>query len=362
VTHGIVSEREGALGLRATIDFAPIGIAHFDTGGRFLLVNDKLCEILGHSREDLLSRTFQEITYPDDLGGCIELNKRLAAREIPSYTHEKRFVRMNGSTVWVRISVSSVHDSRHPGAAFFIGIAEDISEQRGAQALAERAVGLRDEMMAIVAHDLRTPLQTIVVSAAALEKQALDAERRARLLAMVQRTARKMDSLLTDLLDVSRIEAGRLVVNRSRVDVTALLREACDLFESLAHQANVTLACDVDPALPHVAADPARLLQALLNILSNALKFTPRAGRILLQGALGKTGGVRLSVTDTGAGISPEHLGRVFDRFWQADRTAGVGAGLGLTIARGIVEAHGGRIWAESAPGRGTTIAFEIPE
>ncbi|HET9483117.1 MAG TPA: PAS domain S-box protein, partial [Xanthomonadales bacterium] len=142
-TPSLAAERETARGLRATIDLAPVGIAHFGLDGRFLLVNDRMCAILGYAREELLARTFQEITFPEDLAGCIAQTARVAGGEIASYQQEKRFVHRDGTTVWTRVTVSAVRDD-DGAVAFFVGVCEDVSEhqrlaaaQREAQAAAE---------------------------------------------------------------------------------------------------------------------------------------------------------------------------------------------------------------------------------
>lgn len=360
-------ERESARGLRATIDLAPIGIAHLDVNGRFLLVNDRLCEILGYARDDLLAHTFQEITFADDIATCIALNAQLSAGDIPSYRQEKRFVRRDGSIVWSRVTVSSIRDAKGD-VLFFVGIAEDISEQRkvaqahrDARAQAERATRLRDEMVAVVAHDLRNPLHTIAIGLETMLRFPLpDDERVNRQLVIMQHSVRSMNRLILDLLDVTRIEAGNLAVAQEHVKVRALLNDALELFEGPARERELSLTCTVPDGLPGVIGERDRLIQVLSNLIGNAVKFTPPRGRISVRARL-LDAHLGVSVEDTGPGISGEDLPHLFDRFWQADRAARGGTGLGLAIAKGIVEAHGGHIWAESLLGRGTTFHFTIP-
>ena len=367
VPHITPIEREGARGLRATIDLAPIGIAHFDVNGRFLLVNDRLCEILGYAREDLLTRTFQEITFTDDLASCMALNSQLSAGAVPSYRHEKRFVRRDGSTVWSRVTVSSIRDAKDD-VAFFVGIVEDISEQReiaqanrDARAQAERATRLRDEMLAVVAHDLRSPLHTIAIGLETMLKLSPPDDQRAnRQVVIMQRSVRSMNRLILDLLDVTRIEAGTLVVAQEHVRVRALLNDALELFEVPAREREVSLTCNAPDGMPCVIGERDRLIQVLSNLIGNAVKFTPPGGRISVR-ARPLDEHLDVSVEDTGPGISGEDLPHLFDRFWQADRARRAGTGLGLAIAKGIVEAHGGHIWAESLLGRGTAFHFTIP-
>lgn len=231
--------------------------------------------------------------------------------------------------------------------------------EQEARARAERASHLRDEVLAIVAHDLRNPLHTIAIASAMLESSQPE-EARLRQLETIRRATERMNVLISDLLDASSIEVGSLSIQRGRIDVAALLAEARDLFERQAQPRGLSFECEVATDLPPVAGDRGRLMQVIANLIGNALKFTDTGGAIRLR-AHAEHGMVEISVEDSGRGIAPEHLPHVFDRFWRADREARTGAGLGLAIAKGIVEAHGGRIWAESTPGRGTTIHFTVP-
>lgn len=366
--------------LAATIEFAPLGIAHFDRDGRFHLANRKLCEMLGYPRAELLRHNFLELTFADDVAHCLELTHRLAAGEIPGYRHEKRFVRADGTLVWTCVTVSAVRGA-DGDVDFFIGIAEDITERRNADELrreaqaqlqkakdeavkalraAEKSRQLRDEMVAIVAHDLRNPLHTIALAAATLESTALDAQRRERLHEIVRQTAVNMGGLLDDLLDVSRLESGTFAIEHAPVSPRALAESMDRLFDARAAEKEIAWELRIEPRLPDVQGDPRRLEQVLSNVIGNALKFTPRGGRITLT-CRSTPGGVEFAVADSGCGIAPENLEHLFDRFWKADPASHSGAGLGLAIARGIVEAHGGRIWAESEPGVGTCLRMEIP-
>jgi signal transduction histidine kinase len=233
--------------------------------------------------------------------------------------------------------------------------------ERVARAQAERATQLRDEMLAMVAHDLRDPLHTIAVGLETLLKlQPADVERAARQIAVMQRTVRSMNRMILALLDVTRIEGGNFVVAREHVQVQPLLDEVLELFEALAKERGISLTCHAPEGLPDVIGERDRLIQVLSNLIGNAVKFTPPRGRISVNAQLLKKT-LHFSVEDTGSGIPSESLPQLFDRFWQADRTGRVGTGLGLPIAKAIVEAHDGRIWAESVVGRGTTFHFTVP-
>jgi signal transduction histidine kinase len=234
-----------------------------------------------------------------------------------------------------------------------------LRNERTARVEAEKAAKLRDDVLAILAHDLRNPMHSILAAAQMLAMTDENAKRE-RQLAIIHRATRTMEGLINDLLDIARIEAGNFVMNTDVVDVEKLIREAVELFEPQATARQIGLAVTVDDNLPCIRADEDRLLQVLSNLLGNALKFS-NAGTTIHARATRGEGRVHLSVKDSGGGILAEHLEHVFERFWQADRSSRAGAGLGLAICKAIVEAHGGTIRAASAVGRGTTMHFEIP-
>lgn len=240
-------------------------------------------------------------------------------------------------------------------------VALDESERRRLEA--EAAVRSRDEVLSIVSHDLRNPVSTVMMSAGLLadpEFALSDADRRKQI-DVIGRSAHRMNRLIQDLLDVARIEGQRLTIDCRCEDPAALAVETCEAFRPIAADKSIDLACDIDHDLPRVSADRDRVAQVLSNYLNNALKFTPSGGSVVLRATLASDGGVRLSVSDTGPGISAEDLPHVFDRFWQAKRTAHLGSGLGLAIAKGIAEAHHGRVGVESTPGKGSTFWFVLP-
>jgi PAS domain S-box-containing protein len=218
---------------------------------------------------------------------------------------------------------------------------------------AQQAVRTRDDIMAVVSHDLRNPLSTIAMTCGLLE---LDPgpELRAQAQRSIGRATKQMDRLIQDLLDVSRIDSGGLSMQLTTVEVAALIDEAYAMALPLAQDRRVQLERRVAEGTHFVDGDRDRLLQVLGNLIGNALKFVPAGGKISI-GAQDAYGQTRIWVSDTGPGISPESLPKVFDRFWQADRQGGHGAGLGLTIAKSIIEAHGGQIGVQSREGGGST-------
>jgi signal transduction histidine kinase len=225
------------------------------------------------------------------------------------------------------------------------------------------AILARDQMLGVVAHDLRNPLTAAQVAAAAIlralpEDAGSGLPRNAAL--TVEFSVQRATRLIRDLLDVTRLEAGTLVLERRPQAAHELVVEVTDALGQVVSESALELQADVEPDLPPVVGDSERLFRVFSNLVENAAKFTPPGGRIQI-GARRDEKSVLFSVADTGAGIAAEDVPHVFDRYWQGRPTDRRGAGLGLTIAKGIIDAHGGRIWVETTPGRGSTFCFTIP-
>jgi PAS domain S-box-containing protein len=226
---------------------------------------------------------------------------------------------------------------------------------------AMQATRARDEMLGVVAHDLRNPLNTIFMGASLMLEVIADPDSRlSKQAQMVHRAAERMNRLIQDLLDVRRIDSGRMEIEPHPEAVDGLLSEAMDMLRPLATAASLELVCDVDRKTPRVVADSARILQVLSNLVGNAIKFTPAGGRVRVRAEPAERE-VRFVVSDTGPGIAADQLPHIFGRFWQGTRADRRGIGLGLAIAKGIVEAHRGRIWVESQVGVGSEFIFTLP-
>lgn len=228
---------------------------------------------------------------------------------------------------------------------------------------AQNAIRAREDVLHVVSHDLGNSLSAIIVTTTVLlrtlpEEQASE-ELRKRITS-IRDLARRMQRLRQDLLDVASIESGRLAIEWDAWDPGGLAAEALESFAALAAEKGLRLEGDVPPDLPQLEGDRERIMQVLANLLGNAVKFTPADGRVGLH-VQADEGEVRFEVSDTGPGIPAEHIGHVFDRFWKVRTANRQGAGLGLAIAKGIVEAHDGRIWVRSIEGEGSTFVFTLP-
>ncbi len=223
----------------------------------------------------------------------------------------------------------------------------------------QRAVAARDDLLAVVSHDLRNPLSAIAMAASLLKKGADDRDKTLRNGERIGRAAGQMERLISDLLDLAAIESAHLRVEQSTWRVATLVAEAMELMGPLARERNLSLQAVLGNAEATVTCDRDRTLQVFSNLIGNAVKFTPEGGSIVVR-LQPDDDFVRVSVEDTGPGIPAEQLPHIFDRYWQARRADRRGVGLGLSIANGIIAAQGGRIWVESTVGAGTIFHFTL--
>ncbi len=464
------------LRFRAIFEQAAVGMAQVASTGRWLRVNQKLCDILGYSQDEMLQLTFQEITHPEDLQADIGNAQRLLAGEISTYSMEKRYRRKDGTVVWVNVTASPLQDNPlTPG--YYIAVVEDISERKRIQSERERALAQLDTTIAsipdgleiydpsgqliranaaaermlgpgnagcrvetpdgtllqddsaparralrgetisglisvirgpkwelwvsisaspiltsdghvlgsvvtytditalhdlqeqqrilthMVSHDLREPLNVIGGYAGILKSTlgpAGTGEPAEAAIASMIRAVQRMNRMIEDLVDSARSESGQLKLKLSPLSVSdfltgALQRNAAALDISRAR-------FDLPPDLRPVLADADRLERVVINIFSNALKYaTPETPIVVSARQCERE--MLVSVSDEGPGIALHDLNHLFERFYRARRSEGRqgGLGLGLFIAKLLVEAHGGRIWAESEPGKGSTFSFTLP-
>jgi signal transduction histidine kinase len=237
---------------------------------------------------------------------------------------------------------------------------QDLSHER---ARADKSLALRDDFMGIVSHDLLNLLNAIVGMSSLIEKEVAQDNHVERVVSharRVQRSGARMRRLVGDLVDVASIEAGMLAVTRAVADPADVVTEAVETFQAQASGSGISLTTEIVPGVPSIPFDAARILQVLCNLLSNALKFTPTQGAIVVR-VEHRDNNVVCCVSDTGEGIPDDKLEAVFDRFVQLTKNDRRGVGLGLFISKCIVHGHGGRIWVEHRMGGGSTFCFSLP-
>jgi signal transduction histidine kinase len=223
----------------------------------------------------------------------------------------------------------------------------------------------RDDLTHMIIHDLRTPLNSVMMGMQALEEVGDLNEAQQEMLGITMKGGRNLVEIINDLLDISKMEGGALQLERREIEPAALIKAALEQVAALATAKNLTLTTELEPGFPPVMADEAKLLRILVNLLSNALKFTPSGGTVTIAVRTDNAGpSLLFSVTDTGEGIPSEAFGRIFEKFGQVESRQGgraMSTGLGLTFCKLAVEAHGGHIGVESVPGQGSTFRFTIP-
>ncbi len=363
---------------RDLLEAAPDSILEVEPGGRIVLCNAVSERIFGYSRQELQSMTVEDLIPDSSRGGHHHLREAYWKKPTLRPMGSGRTLlaqRRDGSQFPVEISLSPVQaeDGLH-----VIAIVRDATERKAAeeqirevnQQLAmrnhdvERANRLKSEFLASMSHELRTPLHTIIGFTELLAEEAEGPlnDKQKRFLQHVHKDSLHLLALINDILDLSKIEAGRMDLHRERFNPKQVLLETLTGMQQIAAGKNVTLEERVSGDL-HVFADRTRFREILNNLLSNAVKFTPEGGFVLVS-AVKEGRKVRFSVRDTGIGIAAEDQEAIFDKFRQVSSTTrGVreGTGLGLAIVKHLVEMHGGNIHLESEPGQGSTFSFTMP-
>jgi PAS domain S-box-containing protein len=354
--------RESEERYRRIVELANEGVWLIDGEGRTRFANGRMAEMLGCTVEELVGRRVHEFVFEDDLpqGG-----EWIGTQQV-----DFRFRRCDGSEILVLAATSPVTDGEgHTVGA--LGMFSDITLRKHAEAereelldAAERANAAKDDFLAMLSHELRSPLAAIRTWASLLRSGRLDAEKTGRAVEAIERNSITQARLIEDLLDVSRICSGKLALELATVELEAVVDAALDAVRAAADEKQVRLEKVVTGGRSELAGDAARLQQVVWNLVSNAVKFSRPAGVVTVH-LTREEGHAIVSVADTGEGIPPELLPHVFERFRQGDSTSTRshgGLGLGLAIVRHVVELHRGSVHAASAgPGRGATFTVRLP-
>jgi PAS domain S-box-containing protein len=357
--------------LRQTLAIAVDAIVAVDEAQRVIFFNGGAETIFGYTSDEILGQPLERL-----LPSRFRAAHAGQVRSFGKSGDSARRMGQRGSITGVRkdgsefpAEASIAHIDTAKGRVYSV-VLRDITDRRrfeetNAHLVRELqgAVTARDEMMGVVSHDLRNPVNAVKMLAAAILREgdgrSLPGSVSEHAAVMLQ-AARQMDALIQDLLDVSRIESGKMQLAPRVTSISALVEQTRAMLQPQADELQVTISARIPATLPELDVDPERTTQVLSNLIGNAVKYSSPGGTVTIT-ATAEEDVVRVSIADRGIGIPEEELPRVFDRFWQSKRTNRSGAGLGLTIARGIVRAHGGRIWIESRQGEGTTVHFTLP-
>ncbi|MDB5296006.1 MAG: two-component regulatory system protein [Phycisphaerales bacterium] len=370
--------REGEERLRLLVENIRDHAVHtLDPDGRITSWNPGAERVFGFAADEIVGRHMSVLFTPEDLAAAEDRNELATAAKAGRASDDRWQVRRDGTRFWANGVTSAIRDAdgnlrgfakvcRDQTEAKRLGEQRQklLEQEQAARLEAERAVTMKDEFLAVVSHELRTPLTSILIWSNLLATRAVKPADQPAAAETIRRSAENQRQLIDDLLDVSRMTSGKLRLNVREVDAAAVVRAAVDVVRPMADAAGVAVATALDERAGRVAADPDRLQQVVWNLLSNAVKFTPKGGRVSV--GLGRLdGNLRVTVADTGRGISPGFLPFVFDRFRQADasttRAIG-GLGIGLALVRQLVELHGGTVRAESAgEGEGATFTVDLP-
>jgi len=379
ITHSRVVEmalRVSEEQFRTAMEHSPIGMALVAPDGKWLKVNRALCDTVGYSEEELLKIDFQSITHPEDLAADIEKVGVVLSGELATYQMEKRYIHKSGSVVWASLHVSLVRDTA--GAPrYFISQVQDITERKKADEMlrqsfehqrelarqAQAGERARREFLAMMSHEVRTPMNGIIGYGELLAHLPGLPEEGRDYADTIVRSGSALLRILDDILDWSRLDAGALEIMPVPFSPVELLSEIRTLLMPAAIAKRLDMLLEHDPAAENVfAGDAGRLRQIVLNLGGNAIKFTDRGSVTIGARVSGRD--VEFYVRDTGSGIEREMIERLFDPFVQADsshsRRHG-GAGLGLAISRSLASLMGGTLTASSRPGAGSEFVARIP-
>ena len=360
----------GAAELAAVIESIPDAVLVGDAAG-FRHANNAALTVLGARSVEELNQRLNgediEVRQPGT-GALVPREQRPFTRALRGETvNEEIAIRNPGAAgdLVLRVAAAPVRLGKRVAGAVIVGT-DVTGQKRSAQERqlifeqAQQAVADRDHILAVVSHELRNPLNTVSMAATILRDMVPVPETGQKSIASILRAVARMGRMIQDLLDVSVIQVGRLTIDPRPFDVRPVIEEAVEAFASEAAERALTVDVHIEVGLPRVRSDRDRLFQALANLVGNALKATTQGGIVIGARSLDERD-VVLWVRDTGPGIPEEQQGRLFEPYWRGQSTY-KGAGLGLAITRGIVEAHGGRIWLESKPGDGTTFFFTVPK
>ncbi|WP_394821166.1 chemotaxis protein CheB [Pendulispora albinea] len=353
--------------LESLLSSVPDAIYFKDSRGRFIRANKALAERLGRTNpREVVGKTLFEVSGPKDALGPPELDESVLRTGTAQHERLEKHPGTNGVDMWNLATRLPLRD-RQRSIVGVIGIFRDVTERTHAEEKIQESVRRRDQFLAMLSHELRNPLSSIVITTSLLKQEDVDGEagERDKLIEILDRQSQQMARLLDDLLDASRVTQNKITLRKRVVDLAAVAKDAADAVRSLMDARGVHFEVKIDPRPMNVDGDPARLQQIQVNLLSNAAKYTPHGGHVTFEVAPGSGAQAQkaiIRVRDDGVGIPCDMLETVFDLFVQSSRTldrSDGGLGLGLTVVRSLVEMHGGTVTAHSE-GEGKGCEFVV--
>lgn len=343
------NERE----LRQITDTMLDAVYRADANGIIEFASPSCWHVFGYPPESLLRTSVFQHVHPDDI-------EAMRAGMFNTGSAEHRYFHANGSVIWLETLCNLIFTEEGQVEGIVLA-SRDVTQRKRAQHELQELNRLKTEFLSTAAHELRTPLTSIRGFSELLLSRNLDADRQKRFLTMINEQATRLGKLIDDLLDISRLEAKRnLTLAMEPVDMGVLIAQALSPFQESSPQHRFVL--DRCPSYPPVLGDAVRLTQVVENLLSNARKYSPNGGMVAVRVASSDVD-IHVSVQDEGIGMALDEQEHLFEKFYRANasNTATNGTGLGLSISKLIVELHGGAIWAESEPGKGSTFHFTLP-
>lgn len=328
------------------------GLVVVDSQGKVIMMNPAAEKLLGVPKSDKIGESIEDNLKEEQL---LSLVKGAPDRE----GNEIELVSQEDETKKTLRASSAVIENEYGQTVGMVSVLSDITKQKELDAM-------KANFIASVSHELRTPLVAIDKSVSLILSKAAGelTSAQEQFLSIAERNLKRLSLLINDLLDLSKLEAGKMELRKEPSSVDKIIKEVVDALNTWAKTKSITLEVNSEEPLPEVHVDPNRIIQVLNNLIGNAVKFTPNQGKIIIEAKLGASKCIEVSIQDTGIGIAKANLGKVFDKFYQVGERVPTdinGTGIGLSISKEIVELHGGKIWAESEVGYGAKFIFSLP-
>ncbi|HEV2141390.1 MAG TPA: PAS domain-containing sensor histidine kinase [Candidatus Dormibacteraeota bacterium] len=352
--------------LNEILSHAPLGIARVDAHMNVIDVNPRMAGLLRTTQEQMIGESVAKYLRPDEFARVYQVFQPLWHGSVDTVESDSHALRSDNSEVWLHWSATGVRNAAGR-IDYFLAMYEDTDAEHAAnEAAAEHLAGLerlnrlKSEFVSLVSHEFRTALVGISGFSEMIRDEDVSLDEAKGYAGDINKDAERLNRMINDMLDLDRIEAGRLTLHIQAVDINPLLNDAVE--RARASSEKHTVVANLDPHPPVARADPDRIAQVVANLLSNAIKYSPDGGEITVTSAT-QDGHVDISVRDHGVGIAPEFIQRLFSRYERYEKTSNkiLGTGLGLAITRQIVEMHGGKVWVDSEVGQGSDFHFTLP-